>query len=31
MRLTGEHLPIRVLQPAGDDLFIGQVECMVEV
>jgi hypothetical protein len=29
---TSDHPYIRVLQPAGDDdLFIGEIECMVEV
>jgi hypothetical protein len=31
MRLACKDLPIRVLQPAGDDLFIGKIECMLEV
>jgi hypothetical protein len=31
MRLAGEHLPIWVLQLAGDDLFIGKIECMLKV
>ena len=30
-RLAGKHLPVRVLQPVGDDLFIGEIECMLEV
>ena len=31
MRLAGEYLPIGVLQPAGDDLFIGEIKCMLKV
>jgi hypothetical protein len=31
MPLPSEHMPVRVLQPTGDDLFIGEIECMLEV
>ena len=31
MRLAGEHLSIRVLQPACNDLFLGEIECMLQI
>jgi hypothetical protein len=31
MRLASEHLSVWVLQPTGDDLFIGEIERMLQV
>ena len=31
MRLAGEYLPIRVLEPACHDLLIGEIKCMLKV